>query len=114
MSDEPSMLIDGPTPPAEIEEMRVTFLPQFLDAFPQALWTLRDPTAVCRGVDPLPFHPSYGIRLFRSALLEVFSAGNPFLSKSCHAASTGAFKRILYKMLYELEQQLRNKSLVGC
>jgi hypothetical protein len=38
----------------------------------------------------------YGIRLFRSALPEVFGARNPFLSESCHTASTEAFKRIPY------------------
>ena len=37
VSDEPSMLIDGPIPSKLIEEMRVTFLPQFLGALPRAL-----------------------------------------------------------------------------
>ena len=37
MSEEPSMLIDGPIPESVTEEMRVTFLPQFLGAFPCAL-----------------------------------------------------------------------------
>jgi hypothetical protein len=34
------MLIDGPIPSKPIEEMRVTFLPQFLGALPRAflLW----------------------------------------------------------------------------
>ena len=34
VSDDPWMLIDGPMPSMLIEEMRVTFLPQFLGALP--------------------------------------------------------------------------------
>lgn len=34
------MLIEGPIPSEEIEEMSVTFLSQFLGAFPKALWPL--------------------------------------------------------------------------
>src|SRR5215211_4035084 len=37
VSDEPSMLIDGPIPSKVIEQMSVTFLPQFLGALPRAL-----------------------------------------------------------------------------
>ena len=37
VSDGPSMLIDGPIPSKLIEEMSVTFLPQFLGAFPRTL-----------------------------------------------------------------------------
>ena len=37
VSEEPWMLIDGPIPSKVIEEMRVTFLPQFLGALPCAL-----------------------------------------------------------------------------
>ncbi|MGG7382783.1 hypothetical protein ACQ7B2_29920, partial [Escherichia coli] len=37
VSDEPSMLMEGPIPSDVIEERRVTFLPQFLGAFPRAL-----------------------------------------------------------------------------
>jgi hypothetical protein len=32
VSDDPSMLTDGPIPSVGIDEMRVTFLPQFLGA----------------------------------------------------------------------------------
>jgi hypothetical protein len=32
VSDDPSMLTDGPIPFVVIDEMRVTFLPQFLGA----------------------------------------------------------------------------------
>jgi hypothetical protein len=31
------MLMDGPIPSVVMDEMRVTFLPQFLGAFPKAL-----------------------------------------------------------------------------
>jgi hypothetical protein len=34
VSEEPSMLMDAPMPESVIEEMSVTFLPQFLGAFP--------------------------------------------------------------------------------
>ena len=34
MSDDPSMLMDGPIPCKLIEEISVTFLPQFLGALP--------------------------------------------------------------------------------
>jgi hypothetical protein len=34
VSEDPSMLMDGPIPSALIEEISVTFLPQFLGAFP--------------------------------------------------------------------------------
>jgi hypothetical protein len=37
VSEEPWMLIDGPIPSKVIEEMSVTFLPQFLGAFPKTL-----------------------------------------------------------------------------
>ena len=37
VSDGPSMLIDGPIPSKVIEEISVTFLPQFLGALPRAL-----------------------------------------------------------------------------
>jgi hypothetical protein len=34
VSDEPSMLMDAPMPSTLIEEIKVTFLPQFLGALP--------------------------------------------------------------------------------
>ena len=37
MSDDPRMLIDAPIPSKVIEEISVTFLPQFLGALPRAL-----------------------------------------------------------------------------
>jgi hypothetical protein len=37
VSEDPSMLIEAPTPSREIEEISVTFLPQFLGALPRAL-----------------------------------------------------------------------------
>lgn len=37
VSEDPSMLIEGPIPSKVIEEMSVTFFPQFLGAFPYAL-----------------------------------------------------------------------------
>ena len=40
MSEDPSMLIEGPTPSKEIEEISVTFLAQFLGALPRALFPL--------------------------------------------------------------------------
>jgi hypothetical protein len=36
------MLIDGPIPFVVIDEMSVTFVPQFLGAFPKALCPLGD------------------------------------------------------------------------
>src|SRR5215212_6078210 len=40
VSEGPSMLIDGPIPSEPIEEISVTFLPQFLGALPRALCPL--------------------------------------------------------------------------
>ena len=37
MSEEPSMLTEAPIPSNVMEEMSVTFLPQFLGTFPRAL-----------------------------------------------------------------------------
>jgi hypothetical protein len=40
LSEEPWMLMDGPIPFVVIDEMSVMFLPQFLGAFPKALYPL--------------------------------------------------------------------------
>ena len=40
VSEEPWMLIDGPIPSKVLEQMSVTFLPQFLGALPCALSAL--------------------------------------------------------------------------
>ena len=42
VSEEPWMLMDGPIPSVVMDEMSVTFLPQFLGAFPKALRPLGD------------------------------------------------------------------------
>ena len=40
VSEGPSMLMEGPIPSESIEEISVTFLPQFLGALPRALCPL--------------------------------------------------------------------------
>jgi hypothetical protein len=37
VSEKPWMLMEGPIPSVVMDEMSVTFLPQFLGAFPKAL-----------------------------------------------------------------------------
>ena len=49
MSEDPSMLTDGPTPSGVMDEISVTFLPQFLGAFPWALPPLGAQRSVARG-----------------------------------------------------------------